>query len=286
MKRLCAAVLSAFVLLAVLSCQKDKSDVWVMATPLTSVILPADPEVPESVEAKGFRADTDVFFDIEIISTHGALASLEGSVSDPVNGSKSFLQMELSEKSFKGQVLYHTPATDVALKQVFTFKAVDAQGYTGKYATSVYVCPASGALLKEQTALSLVCGNSNDHNAFSFTTGQTLFYQRPEESEEAEAATSVADIVLEEYDGGLRLFTATDIKFVRNSSFDYSQATATGVRNVYLNSTRSDFVPSVLADDIILIGRMSESGQVEAVGVLKIIVKEEKRIVFNLKRIE
>ena len=58
------------------------------------------------------------------------------------------------------------------------------------------------------------------------------------------------------------------------------------MRNVYLNSTRSDFVPSVLADDIILIGRVSESGQVEAVGVLKIIVKEEKRIVFNLKRIE
>lgn len=283
MKRLYAAVLSAFVLLAVSSCQKDESDVWVMATPLTSVILPADPEVPESVEAKGFRADTDVFFDIEIISIHGALASLEGSVSDPVNGSKSFLQMELSEKSYRGQILYHTPATDVALKLVFTFKAVDAQGYTGKYSTSVYVYPASGALLKEQTSLSLVCGNSSDHNAFSFTTGQTLFYQRPDEATDA---TSVADIILEEYEGGLRLFTATDIKFVRNSSFDYSQATATGVRNVYLNSTRSDFVPSVLADDIILIGRVSESGQVEAVGVLKIIVKEEKRIVFNLKRIE
>ena len=283
MNRLYAAVLSVFVLLAVSSCQKDESDVWVMATPLTSVILPADPEVPESVEAKGFRADTDVFFDIEIISIHGALASLEGSVSDPVNGSKSFLQMELSEKSYRGQILYHTPATDVALKLVFTFKAVDAQGYTGKYSTSVYVYPASGALLKEQTSLSLVCGNSSDHNAFSFTTGQTLFYQRPDEATDA---TSVADIILEEYEGGLRLFTATDIKFVRNSSFDYSQATATGVRNVYLNSTRSDFVPSVLADDIILIGRMSESGQVEAVGVLKIIVKEEKRIVFNLKRIE
>lgn len=283
MKRLYAAVLSVFVLLAVSSCQKDESDVWVMATPLTSVILPADPEVPESVEAKGFRADTDVFFDIEIISIHGALASLEGSVSDPVNGSKSFLQMELSEKSYRGQILYHTPATDVALKLVFTFKAVDAQGYTGKYSTSVYVYPASGALLKEQTSLSLVCGNSSDHNAFSFTTGQTLFYQRPDEATDA---TSVADIILEEYEGGLRLFTATDIKFVRNSSFDYSQATATGVRNVYLNSTRSDFVPSVLADDIILIGRVSESGQVEAVGVLKIIVKEEKRIVFNLKRIE
>lgn len=283
MKRLYAAVLSAFVLLAVSSCQKDESDVWVMATPLTSVILPADPEVPESVEAKGFRADTDVFFDIEIISTHGALASLEGSVSDPVNGSKSFLQMELSEKSYRGQILYHTPATDVALKLVFTFKAVDAQGYTGKYSTSVYVYPASGALLKEQTSLSLVCGNSSDHNAFSFTTGQTLFYQRPDEATDA---TSVADIILEEYEGGLRLFTATDIKFVRNSSFDYSQATATGVRNVYLNSTRSDFVPSVLEDDIILIGRVSESGQVEAIGVLKIIVKEEKRIVFNLKRIE
>ena len=283
MKRLYAAVLSLFVLLAVSSCQKDESDVWVMATPLTSVILPADPEVPESVEAKGFRADTDVFFDIEIISIHGALASLEGSVSDPVNGSKSFLQMELSEKSYRGQILYHTPATDVALKLVFTFKAVDAQGYTGKYSTSVYVYPASGALLKEQTSLSLVCGNSSDHNAFSFTTGQTLFYQRPDEATDA---TSVADIILEEYEGGLRLFTATDIKFVRNSSFDYSQATATGVRNVYLNSTRSDFVPSVLADDIILIGRVSESGQVEAVGVLKIIVKEEKRIVFNLKRIE
>ena len=271
MKRLYAEVLSVFVLLAVSSCQKDESDVWVMATPLTSVILPADPEVPESVEAKGFRADTDVFFDIEIISIHGALASLEGSVSDPVNGSKSFLQMELSEKSYRGQILYHTPATDVALKLVFTFKAVDAQGYTGKYSTSVYVYPASGALLKEQTSLSLVCGNSRDHNAFSFTTGQTLFYQRPDEATDA---TSVADIILEEYEGGLRLFTATDIKFVRNSSFDYSQATATGVRNVYLNSTRSDFVPSVLADDIILIGRMSESGQVEAVGVLKIIVKE------------
>lgn len=283
MKRLYAAVLSVFVLLAVSSCQKDESDVWVMATPLTSVILPADPEVPESVEAKGFRADTDVFFDIEIISIHGALASLEGSVSDPVNGSKSFLQMELSEKSYRGQILYHTPATDVALKLVFTFKAVDAQGYTGKYSTSVYVYPASGALLKEQTSLSLVCGNSSDHNAFSFTTGQTLFYQRPDEATDA---TSVADIILEEYEGGLRLFTATDIKFVRNSSFDYSQATATGVRNVYLNSTRSDFVPSVLADDIILIGRVSESGQVEAIGVLKIIVKEEKRIVFNLKRIE
>ena len=283
MKRLYAAVLSVFVLLAVSSCQKDESDVWVMATPLTSVILPADPEVPESVEAKGFRADTDVFFDIEIISIHGALASLEGSVSDPVNGSKSFLQMELSEKSYRGQILYHTPATDVALKLVFTFKAVDAQGYTGKYSTSVYVYPASGALLKEQTSLSLVCGNSSDHNAFSFTTGQTLFYQRPDEATDA---TSVADIILEEYEGGLRLFTATDIKFVRNSSFDYSQATATGVRNVYLNSTRSDFVPSVLADDIILIGRVSESGQVEAVGVLKIIVKEAKRIVFNLKRIE
>ena len=282
-KRLYAAVLSVFVLLAVSSCQKDESDVWVMATPLTSVILPADPEVPESVEAKGFRADTDVFFDIEIISIHGALASLEGSVSDPVNGSKSFLQMELSEKSYRGQILYHTPATDVALKLVFTFKAVDAQGYTGKYSTSVYVYPASGALLKEQTSLSLVCGNSSDHNAFSFTTGQTLFYQRPDEATDA---TSVADIILEEYEGGLRLFTATDIKFVRNSSFDYSQATATGVRNVYLNSTRSDFVPSVLADDIILIGRVSESGQVEAIGVLKIIVKEEKRIVFNLKRIE
>lgn len=171
----------------------------------------------------------------------------------------------------------------MALKLVFTFKAVDAQGYTGKYSTSVYVYPASGALLKEQTSLSLVCGNSSDHNAFSFTTGQTLFYQRPDEATDA---TSVADIILEEYEGGLRLFTATDIKFVRNSSFDYSQATATGVRNVYLNSTRSDFVPSVLADDIILIGRVSESGQVEAVGVLKIIVKEEKRIVFNLKRIE
>ena len=283
MKRLYAAVLSVFVLLAVSSCQKDESDVWVMATPLTSVILPADPEVPESVEAKGFRADTDVFFDIEIISIHGALASLEGSVSDPVNGSKSFLQMELSEKSYRGQILYHTPATDVALKLVFTFKAVDAQGYTGKYSTSVYVYPASGALLKEQTSLSLVCGNSSDHNACSFTTGPTLFYQRPDEATDA---TSVADIILEEYEGGLRLFTATDIKFVRNSSFDYSQATATGVRNVYLNSTRSDFVPSVLADDIILIGRVSESGQVEAVGVLKIIVKEEKRIVFNLKRIE
>lgn len=283
MKRLYAAVLSVFVLLAVSSCRKDESDVWVMATPLTSVILPADPEVPESVEAKGFRADTDVFFDIEIISIHGALASLEGSVSDPVNGSKSFLQMELSEKSYRGQILYHTPATDVALKLVFTFKAVDAQGYTGKYSTSVYVYPASGALLKEQTSLSLVCGNSSDHNAFSFTTGQTLFYQRPDEATDA---TSVADIILEEYEGGLRLFTATDIKFVRNSSFDYSQATATGVRNVYLNSTRSDFVPSVLADDIILIGRVSESGQVEAIGVLKIIVKEEKRIVFNLKRIE
>lgn len=283
MKRLYAAVLSAFVLLVASSCQKDESDVWVMATPLTSVILPADPEVPESVEAKGFRADTDVFFDIEIISIHGALASLEGSVSDPVNGSKSFLQMELSEKSYRGQILYHTPATDVALKLVFTFKAVDAQGYTGKYSTSVYVYPASGALLKEQTSLSLVCGNSSDHNAFSFTTGQTLFYQRPDE---ATGATSVADIILEEYEGGLGLFTATDIKFVCNSSFDYSQATATGVRNVYLNSTRSDFVPSVLADDIILIGRVSESGQVEAIGVLKIIVKEEKRIVFNLKRIE
>lgn len=283
MKRLYAAVLSAFVLLAASSCQKDESDVWVMATPLTSVILPADPEVPESVEAKGFRADTDVFFDIEIISIHGALASLEGSVSDPVNGSKSFLQMELSEKSYRGQILYHTPATDVALKLVFTFKAVDAQGYTGKYSTSVYVYPASGALLKEQTSLSLVCGNSSDHNAFSFTTGQTLFYQRPDEATDA---TSVADIILEEYEGGLRLFTATDIKFVRNSSFDYSQATATGVRNVYLNSTRSDFVPSVLADDIILIGRVSESGQVKAIGVLKIIVKEEKRIVFKLKRIE
>ncbi|MGN0190699.1 MAG: hypothetical protein ACI39U_03505 [Candidatus Cryptobacteroides sp.] len=282
-QRFFAVLFPALVLLAVLSCRKDESDIWVMASPLTSTVFPADPADAGTMDATGFWADTDVFFNMEVVSIHGPLTSLEGTVYDPVNGTVSFLQMELSERSFKNQIAYHTPATDVVLKQVFTFKAVDSQGYTGKYSVSVDVYPSSGSLLEEKTSITLNCSGAEYHNAYSFTTGQTLFYQPP--TEEITLEESIADIVLEAAGNGLRFTSATGIKFVRNESFDYPSATASSVRQVFSNSVRSDSVQGIEADDIVLVGTAPDAVNVKAMGVLKVIVKEDSRIVFNLKRV-
>lgn len=281
LQRLFAITIQTIILLSGTSCKKDASDIWVMAVPITSVIFPANPDDSETIDAKGFWTDTDVFFNIEAESIHGPLTLLEGTVSDPINGSRIFIQKELSERSVKSQIAYHTPATDTALKQVFTFKVIDAQGYTGQYSTNVYVYPSYQSILTEQSSITLRCGSADDHNAYSFSTRQTLSYQ----SSIAEDASveSIADIILESSGESLKMTSATNVIFVRNPAFDYSSATDSGVKQVFSNSITSDFVPGLEADDVILVGRTTDEEAAMAIGVLKISVKEDNRIMFNLK---
>lgn len=288
LKRLLPAAL-LFAALFSTACHKDASDVWVMAEPDLSVIIPADPEIKGSCDVLGFFADKDVVFNMDVVSKHAPLKSLECSVYDAVGGERVFCSMDLSERSFRSPIAFHTPSFPDKMVLVFTFKAVDEQGYVGKYTTKVAVYPSSESLLEELSAISLYAGVDGKENAFSFTTNQVLFYEEkapvPEE-ESSEKPQTLADMVLRLDGGSLGLFTATDVRFARINSFDYPAATASAIRTIYTSSIRSESVASLAADDVILVGRVDKDNRITPLGALKVIMTSADAIVFNYKRIK
>lgn len=278
-------IIFAVTALALTSCRKDASDVWVRAVPVTTVISSGgQTEGGETAGVTGFPADRDVFFNVEASSIHGRLVSLECSVYDAMNGPRVFSELELSERSFTGQVLFHTPSVEVPLKQSFVFTARDIEGYSGTYRVSVPVCPAENSLLEELSSITLYAGVTGQPDAFSLVTLQPLVYEAPS-GEESETKTSEADLVIVPDGNDIKLFSATDVRFVRSRSFDYPKATSAGISSVFRNSVREESVPALQSEDIILVGRVSADSSVTPCGVLKIVLIDGSRVLFNLKRV-
>ena len=82
------------------------------------------------------------------------------------------------------------------------------------------------------------------------------------------------------------LESLTGIKFVKAGSFDYSAATADGVREVFRNSLRTEQVTGLAEDDVILAGMAPKEGPVQGMAAIKIIAISGTRTILNIKMVK
>jgi hypothetical protein len=142
--------------------------------------------------------------------------------------------------------VYTVPAnTDRVL---LTFTLYDVEGKSFKSLRDLYV--NAGSYLAETTGHTLYSVNATGQNN-AFQISNLTFHQL-----EADPDSSVIDIVEKDLtnDGQMsRAWTSlSGIRFVRNNSFNYAEATASTAANSYTSSNAQQLIANIAVNDILI----------------------------------
>lgn len=269
--------LAAVILLG--SCGKDASVLYLVVTPAL------EPEDGVCYANSGAQ----LRFNVEVFSLEGTVEKLSVSSFDEENGPVDHEDLVLGRKEYNGDYVCTVPVVQNEVRMNFLFCANDSAGNESRYNVSVTVRPSGLSQLTEHSGISLYPGNSGGKaEAFDLLSCQPVLLEPGVK----------ADIVATSEDGTISLSTMTDVMFVRVNSFDYSSATFSGVSSMFMSAIRSTSVFGIAEDDVIIVGRsLSDEEEKEdgggtakagsprlvPLGVMKLIVVADGRIVFNYK---
>lgn len=193
-----------------------------------------------------------VRINIKSFTINESIRNFKISSFDNEYGNITLFETEPDSKEFTHQYFYTIPSfrTD-SINVELKFQAADNLGNLQEITTNIIV--KGGKILSERSGIRLYAGNSGREDGFSLNNPSQVFI------------TSLVDdnqIDVYAYDEGnsndalsREWRTKTDIEFVKNNAFDYSNATAATVSSIYSSSRRSLNVKDIRNGDIIILGK-------------------------------
>ena len=253
--------------------ENDASTIAIFATP----------------SATNVNSGEKIYIDLNISTLNSAIETVEVSSFDSQYGLQSIHKATPGRKTYQEKIFYTAPyiETDSTFVEFF-FKASDNTGAETELTTKIKINGGDGLTLTERTSIVIYSPFSGNDDAFSFSGMQPLKTSASEDKDidMCFLYESPSDAMPSS------IGTRTDIVYTRANNFDYPSATWGGIKSVYKNSLRSNHVDRIALDDVILVGRQTQtdtSFTSEPIGVFKImaIYDEEgsssDRIVINLK---
>jgi hypothetical protein len=247
-----------------------------------------DPETPTVFVLPGAlniatNSGDFIEFDITVISGDHPLSNFRVT-QKPLNGLTSLtLDTIIDGQESNFFYIYEVPASEEDI--ILTFEATDGLGYVGETVRRLAI--QENNFLPESTGHTL-------HSKYS-TTGNNAFDLN--ESSPQFLATNpdsmLVDIMeFDPFDDNLMTGAWTslsEVKFVRNNSFNYPEATQASAQNTFNSSTSVDLISDIEVDDILIIEYETETSLL-SYAVIKITSildengSDDDRYVFNLKK--
>lgn len=221
---------------------------------LSDIALFVSPDADTEVElASGEKAK----YDLRISTIHQNVASLQITSFDRYNGEVVWVDRTMTQKQEEYQFVYTAPeipseSTDVEL----TFTATDNDGHKVAIKRNVLVINKMVSL-PEKSGIVLYAEGAGLPDALNLDDVARPFCLANSPSPEE------ADIYMTagESFSNITWASNTKLKFLRNNTFNYAEATAQSINAVYGSSTREDILTDIKVNDIIIIGHgQSASG--------------------------
>ncbi len=266
MRKILIAILAAS---SVLSCfsERDASDIILFVTPASDTTA---------------RSGDRILYEIETWTIHESLASVEIWSFDTENASTLLFSKDDLTDRYEGRFVYEVPeiSRDEA-KILLEFIVNDSEGHSRTRKIQVTI-ENDEELLKEMTSITMFSAFSGKADAFSMKDFKTVSSSVAEESALDIYMYAEPEADAEKFRPEWR--SRTGLMFARANNMDYSAVTKSALNVIYNNSIKSENVPAITNDDIIIIGRENT-----ALGVFKIILVQdspgssEDRMLFSFK---
>jgi len=239
MRYLLIVWIASFVLLG---CREDRSD----ATQVF-VILQSGKYKQDS------KPGDKILYEISCSSLSSQLNRFSIRSFDVENGEKSCVDLVINEAKFNYTFVYDVPAfLNDSVEITLKVKAEDAD--RNFYELNLWVTVKGDiGLMPELSEIVLFSGSSRQRNAFSLKDPSQPFvmeYADPADIDIYDLPNEIDPETLSK-----EWHTNTDVRFAKANSFNYANATASGIRTSYISSVRQKFISDLKPNDIILIGR-------------------------------
>lgn len=222
-------------------------------------------------------------FDINIVAGDNPLSNFR-ITQKPLNGlTSTVLDTTITGQQSSFFYIYEVPVGDSDI--VMTFTATDTKGFEG--ATARRLALQGNNFLPESTGHTLYSRYSTAGNdAFDLNGSSPHFLATNPDS-------TLVDLM--EFDPtddgtlGLALTSLSGVKFVRNNSFNYPEATQASAENTFISSTSVEIISDLEIDDV-LIAEYQIDSAVFDYAVIKITSildqdgSDADRYIFNLKK--
>lgn len=219
---------------------------------LSDVVIFVEPR--ESVKVEMNSGDK-YKYEVSLSTIHDYVSSLKITSFDPINGQKVCLDKTFDKKKVEYAFIYEAPQTDRENLTVdLRFTVADNLGNKAEIGRTVYVVSRMVAI-PEKTGIVLYQSGTNRPDALSFDDVSRPFCLTASPNPE------LADLFMSTGEGSATAAwnSNTKAKFVRNNSFNYVEATAKSINQVFQNSVPTDFVDDIRLNDIIIVGHKTEA---------------------------
>ena len=189
-------------------------------------------------------------YELQISTTHEYISRLLITCFDKKNGERTLLDEEINQKSLTTKFIFTAPEIgDVEGQATLSFKVWDEDGHTAQVERTVKIVNKI-VMLPELTGIVLHSPYSDLPDALSFQNASNPF--KLEYSPEPEKA----DLFLEcnEDFTSISWKSNTKAKFIRNNTFNYSEASGLSINAVYESSLKTDYIDNIKPNDIIIVG--------------------------------
>ncbi len=196
------------------------------------------------------HAGEQALYSVYLTTAHDYVASLKITSFDPQNGLTTCLEESLNSTTVERQFAFCAPALDRdSVEIVLSFQATDNLGNTAAVERKINVLNKAIAIA-EKNGIVLYNPISGLPDALALTDVSNPFNladsPRPETADIY--LTSTADF------DSISWRSNTNLKFLRNNSFDYPSATPSAITATFAASVRTDAVSNIRANDVIIVG--------------------------------
>lgn len=192
-------------------------------------------------------------YEMKISTIHDYVASLKISSFDKYNGEIVWQDTKLTEKAVECQFVFTAPEIPSESAEVtLTFTATDNFGHVTTVKRLITVTNRMVSL-PEKSGIVLYPEGSGMPDAIALADVARPFCLADSPTPED------ADIYMTADEGfsNIAWHSNTKLKFLRNNTFNYVEATAQSISAVYASSTREDMVTNLQVNDIIIVGHGS-----------------------------
>lgn len=230
----------SFFSIFLLSCNDEASST-------SSIALFVDPAADVKVVLSSGEKEK---YDIEVYTSNDYVKDIVITSFDKQSGESLIYAEEINKKKDKFSYIYTAPTLLVESAVVtLTFKITDNAGNVAKVERRVTVNNKLVGI-PEKTGIVLYSPFSGMPDALSLADVARPFIL--EYSPEPETADIY--VVSNEEFNPVAWQSNTKAKFIRNNSFNYTEATAATINAVYTSSMRNDVISDIQPNDIIIVG--------------------------------
>ena len=225
-----------------IACEEDQSD----ATQVFVVL-----------QSGKYRQDSSpgekILYEISCSSLSSKLKSFSIKSFDIENGEKNYIDLTINESKYNYTFIYEVPA--FYYDSVVVTLKVKAEDFENNYYELNLWVTVKGdiGLMPEMSGIILYSGSSRQRNAFSLKDPSQPFVMAYADSIDIDIFDLPNEIDPEML--SREWHTNTDVRFAKANSFNYANATASGIRAIYIASIRQKFITDIKPNDIIFIGR-------------------------------